>query len=157
MSKGYVESVETTVKDEFGNDRVTTVRKVFKHKSDNENFYFVFINYVQWMYNIKGVIPIKVLHALMEETYVNTGKVSISMGKRAEIIERLGISRAGFYNAINQLVDVKVLSRVYYTNRNGEKVESQGDFLINPEMLWKGDKEKRKELKVTFEAVYSNQ
>lgn len=156
MSKGYIETTVTKVKDEKGVDRVTTERKVFKHNAEGENFYMVFVNYVQWMYNLKGVVPVKILHCLMEEASVNTGIVSLSTGKRKQILMKLGISRGAFYLAINQLVEAKAISKMYIVNEEtGEKVELSGDYMINPEMLWKGDKNKRKELKVTFEAIYS--
>lgn len=156
MSKGYVKSTEIVIKDEYGNDRVKTTEKIFKHDAEGENFYMVFVNYVQWMYDLKGVVPIKVLHSLLEEASINTGKVSLSTGKRQQIITRLGISRCAFYKAISQLIEANAISRAYYINEDtGEQIESQGDFYINPEMLWKGDKGKRKELIVTFKATYS--
>lgn len=157
MSKGYVESVETIIKDEYGNDRVTTTKKVFKHNSEGENFYFVFVNYVSWMFDLKGEIALKVLHFMLKEAQVNTGRVVLSAGKKKEIIERLGVSKMSFYNAVKQLIDAKAISKIYYVNPDGEKTEYKGEYMINPEMIWKGDKDKRKELKVTFEAVYSNQ
>ena len=60
-----------------------------------------------------------------------------------------------FYNAVKQLIDAKAISKIYYVNPDGEKTEYKGEYMINPEMIWKGDKDKRKELKVVFEAVYS--
>ena len=156
MSKGYIKSTETIIKDEYGVDRVKTTEKIFKHNAEGENFYMVFVNYVQWMYDLKGIVPIKVLHSLLEEASVNTGKVSLSTGKRQQIITKLGISRCAFYKAIAQLVEVNAISKVYYINKDtGEETESAGDFYINPEMLWKGDKNKRKELTVIFKATYS--
>lgn len=156
MARGYVKTIETIVKDENGNDRVRSTEKVFKHDTDVENFYIVFTNYVQWMYNLKGVVPLKILHALLEEASINTGKVSISSGKRQQLINKLGISRCAFYKAINQLAEAGAISKVHYIDeKTGEEKESQGDFLINPEMLWKGDRNKRKELIVTFKAIYS--
>lgn len=156
MAKGYIETVNTTIKDEHGTERVITSKKVFRHKTDGENFYMVFVNYVQWMYDLKGVVPLKVLHSLLEEASVNTGKVSLSTGKKQQIINKLGISRCAFYKAVYQLVEVNAIKKVYYTDADtGEEKESPGDYYINPEMLWKGDKEKRTELRVTFEAIYS--
>jgi len=156
MSRGFIESTVTKVKDEKGIDRVTTERKIFKHDAEGENFYFVFVNYVKWMYDLKGVVPVKILHCLMEEASINTGRVSLSTGKRKQILKKLGISRGAFYLAINQLVEAKAISKTYYVDEEtGERLELSGDYLINPEMLWKGDKGKRKELKVIFEATYS--
>ena len=118
MAKGYIESTETVIKDEFGVDRVTTIKKVFKHNSDKENFYFVFVNYVQWMYDLQGIIPIKILHFLLEEAQINTGRVILSTGKKQRLIAKLGISRMSFYNAMKQLVDNKIISKIYYKSED---------------------------------------
>lgn len=158
MAKGYVETVNTVIRDESGIERVVTSKKLFRHSAETENFYMVFVNYVQWMYDLKGIVPLKILHYMLEEASVNTGKVSLSTGQRRQIINSLKISRCAFYKAINQLVEAKAISKVYFVDRTtGEKKESPGDYLINPTMFWKGDKTKRKELKVTFEAVYEGE
>ena len=123
---------------------------------ENENFYMVFANYVGWLYNLKGVIPVKVLHFLMERAQVNTGKVSLSTGTRQLLLMTLGISRSALSLALKQLTDVGAISRLVLVDETtGAEEELRGEYMINPEMLWKGDKEKRTELKVTFEAIYS--
>ena len=123
---------------------------------ESENFYVVFANYVHWLYGLKGVVPVKVLHFLLEHAQVNTGRVALTPGMRKELVENLGISRGAFLQAITQLNEFGVLTKVYGVNRDtGEEYELRGEYMINPEMLWKGDKEKRKELKVTFEAIYT--
>ena len=92
----------------------------------------------------------------MKKAQINTGRVALTTGMRKIMLSTLGISRSAFALAINQLVEAKALSKVYETNEEtGEQIEVRGEYFINPEMLWKGDKEKRKELKVTFEAIYS--
>ena len=156
MTKRVIETTEQVVKDKDGIERVRTVKKVVVHKMETENFYMVFANYVHWVYGLKGIVPIKVLHYLMENAQVNTGRVALTPGMRSDVLEVMNISRGAFFSAINQLVELGVLSKVYKTNEEtGEMVERKGEYMINPEMLWKGDKEKRKELKVTFEAVYT--
>ncbi len=156
MAKRVIETSEQVIKDENGNERVRTTTKVVVHRTDQENFYMVFINYISWLYELKGVIPIKILHYLMEKAQINTGRVALTTGMRKIMLSTLGISRSAFALAINQLVEAKALSKVYETNEEtGEQIEVRGEYFINPEMLWKGDKEKRKELKVTFEAIYS--
>lgn len=156
MLKNVIETTEQIVKDELGNERVRTTKKVVVHKTENENFYMVFTNYVGWMYDLKGVVPVKVLHYLLEKAQVNTGRVALTAGMRMIMMETLGISRAAFALAIKQLIEARAISKVYRTDKDtGEQVEVKGEYFINPEMLWKGDKEKRTELKVTFEAIYS--
>ena len=155
MSKHIIETTEQVIKDNDGVERVRTTKKVVVHKMESENFYFVFTNYVQWLYDLKGVVPVKVLHYLMEHCQINTGRVSLTSGMRMELVNDLGISRGAFIAAIKQLNDLGVLTKVYYTDKQtGEQIESRGEYMMNPEMVWKGDREKRKELKVTFEAIY---
>lgn len=156
MRKNVIETVEQVITDAQGNERVRTTKKVVVHKMENENFYMVFASYVGWLYDLKGVVPVKVLHYLMERVQVNTGRVALTPGMRRVMLEDLKISRAAFSMAINQLVEVKALSKIYGADKNtGEQYELKGEYMMNPEMLWKGDKDKRKELKVTFEAIYS--
>ena len=156
MGKGYIETNVTKVKDENGIERILSENKKFKYSAEGENFYVVFINYIKWMYDLKGIIPVKVLNCLMEEASINTGMVSISTGRRTEIITKLGISRGAFYLAINQLVEAKAISKMYMDNQEtGERIEMKGNYMINPAMLWKGDRNTRKELIVTFETNYS--
>lgn len=156
MTKRVIETTEQVLKDKDGTERVRTTKKVVVHKLETENFYMVFANYVHWLYGLKGVVPVKVLHYLMEHAQINTGRVAMTPGMRRDILEDLDISRTAFTKAIDQLVELKVLSRVYRTvEETGEMIERKGEYMMNPEMVWKGDKEKRKELKVTFEAVYS--
>lgn len=156
MSKHVIETTEQVIRDAEGIERVRTTKKVVVHKMEAENFYFVFTNYVQWLYGLKGVVPVKVLHYLMEHAQVNTGRVALTPGMRMELVSKLGISRGAFIMAIKQLNDLGVLTKVYHINQQtGEQIELRGEYMLNPEMLWKGDKEKRKELKVTFEAIYT--
>lgn len=156
MVKRVVETSEQVIKDELGNERVRTLKKVVVHRTDNENFYMVFINYVSWLYGLKGIVPVKVLHYLMEKAQINTGRVALTAGMRKVMMETLDISRSAFSLAINQLVEARAISKVFHTDKDtGEELEVKGEYWINPEMLWKGDREKRAELKVTFEAVYS--
>ena len=158
MAKRFIETSEQVVCDEQGNERVRTTRKVVVHKMENENFYMVFTNYVGWLYNLKGVMPFKVLHYLMEHAQVNTGRVALTTGMRQEMMEELSMSRSAFWLAITQLTEANVISKVYRVNKStGEQTESKGEFIINPEMLWKGDREKRAELRVTFEAIFKEE
>ena len=74
------------------------------------------------------------------------------------MMEELSMSRSAFWLAITQLTEANVISKVYRVNKStGEQTESKGEFIINPEMLWKGDREKRAELRVTFEAIFKEE
>lgn len=158
MAKGFIENYEQSVYDENGVERVRTKRKVFAHRTDGENFYYIFANYVGWMYDLKGGIALKILLFFMEHAQLNTGKVLLTTGMRQTIVEDMEISKSAFTKAIKQLVDVRAISEVYRTNKQtGEQVKLKGEYMINPEMLWKGDKDKRTELIIEFKAIYEDE
>lgn len=157
MSKGFVKSIESTYIDANGQEGVKTVTKEFVHKAtESEPFYMVFIDYVKWMYNVKSATTIKILHQLMEMADFNTGEVSLSPGKRKEIMNQFNISRSSFTQSLNYLIEQNILQQKFYVDKNtGELTneEVKGEYRINPDMFWKGDLKKRKELRVTFEAI----
>lgn len=159
MAKGFVKSSESSFYDENGQLQSTTTHKEFVHKvTESEPFYMVFIDYVKWMYNVKSATTIKILHQLMEMADFNTGEVSLSPGKRKDIMDQFNISRSSFTQSLNYLIEQNILQRKVKEVINkdtGEliKEEVKGEYRINPDMFWKGDLKKRKELRVTFEAV----
>ena len=157
MSKGFIKSIESTYIDANGQEGVKTITKEFIHKAtESEPFYMVFIDYVKWMYNVKSATTIKILHQLMEMADFNTGEVSLSPGKRKEIMNQFNISRSSFTQSLNYLIEQNILQQKFYVDKNtGELTneEIKGEYRINPDMFWKGDLKKRKELRVTFEAI----
>jgi hypothetical protein len=108
------------------------------------------------MYNVKSATTIKILHQLMEMADFNSGEVSLSTGKRKEIMYRFNISRSSFTQSLNYLIEQNILQQKFYVDQSTGEVtneEIKGEYRINPDMFWKGDLKKRKELRVTFEAV----
>lgn len=158
MAKGFISSSERTVYDEYGNSRVETLEKNFLYKSDEDSFYMVFVDFVKWMYNITSVNSLKLLPKLMELAEFNTGVITLSSGIRKAIEDELGLSSATFTRALKDLIDNNALSKVYLKEVNedtGEIIkttELKGQYMINPEMFWKGELRKRKTLKVTFKS-----
>lgn len=157
MAKGFIKSTESIYIDSNGQESVKTVTKEFVHKvTESEPFYMVFIDYVKWMYNVKSATTIKILHQLMEMADFNSGEVSLSTGKRKEIMNRFNISRSSFTQSLNYLIEQNILQQKFYVDQSTGEVtneEIKGEYQINPDMFWKGDLKKRKELRVTFEAV----
>ena len=133
-------------------------------KSENEitDFYMTFIDYVKWIYGLTTITTLKVLYKLLEIAEYNTGEVSLSPGKRQEIMESIGIKKSAFTQALNQLVESGALEVKYKLDntgniiigKNGEPEIVRGEYRISPEMFWKGELKKRAELKVTFETKY---
>lgn len=163
MSKGFIKSNEVIYKDENGIERKRTISKEFTHKIDQDKFYMTFIDYVKWIYGLTTITTLKVLYKLLEIAEYNTGEVSLSPGKRQEIMESIGIKKSAFTQALNQLVESGALKVKYktdsagniiYNKETGEPEVVRGEYRVSPEMFWKGELKKRAELKVTFETKY---
>ncbi len=163
MAKGFIKSSERTYTDENGIQRVQTIEKEFHYKSEEDPFYMVFIDFVKWMYNITSVGSLKLLPKLLEIAEFNSGKISLSPGKRDEIQKELQMSKSTFTRALNDLIENNAIFKTYSTpidEETGEILESEkkeikGEYLVNPEMFWKGSLKDRAELRVKFEAVYN--
>jgi predicted transcriptional regulator len=157
MAKGFIKSNEVIYKDENGIERKRTVSKEFTQKVDQDKFYMTFIDYVKWIYGLTTITTLKVLYKLLEIAEYNTGEVSLSPGKRQEIMEDIGIKKSAFTQALNQLVESGAIEVKYKTDKEtGELIPIRGEYRISPEMFWKGELKKRTELKVTFEAKYTD-
>lgn len=155
MKKYIVNSSERKLYDENGNVRVETRAKTVIHKTDDEDsFYMVFVNYINWIFEIKSLTTIKVLYKLLPTAEFNTGVINITTGTRDEIMEELKISRPAITKAINELVEKDALQACYLVNNETGEIIKQvkGQYKVNPIMFWKGELSKRKELKVTFES-----
>ena len=156
MGKGFIKSEERTLYDENGVKRVETVQKDFAYKTDEDSFYMVFIDFVKWMYGITSVGSLKLLPALLEIAKFNTGQISLTPGLRQQLMTKLDLSKSSFTRALNDLVDNNALFKCYEVDEDTGEItdkEIKGEFTINPEMFWKGDLKKRKELRVTFTSV----
>lgn len=156
MGKHLIKSQEVQWVDENGQLQASSTTKELVYKTNEDEFYMVFINFVKWMYGIKSVAALKLLPKLLENAKFNTGEISISSGLRQQISLELGISDSAFSKAIKELVDNKALypKEIEITKSNGEK-ETQiikGEYTVNPTMFWKGDLKNRKELRVVFES-----
>lgn len=155
MGKGFITSNEVIYKDENGIERKRTISKEFTHKIDQDKFYMTFIDYVKWIYGLTTITTLKVLYKLLEIAEYNTGEVSLSPGKRQEIMESIGIKKSAFTQALNQLVESGALEVKHKVDKNtGELIPVRGEYRISPEMFWKGELKKRTELKVTIETKY---
>ena len=131
--------------------------KTIKSANKTPDFYMTFIDYVKWIYGLTTITTLKVLYKLLEIAEYNTGEVSLSPGKRQEIMESIGIKKSAFTQALNQLVESGALELKYKTDKEtGELIPIRGEYRISPEMFWKGELKKRTELKVTIETKYSD-
>jgi len=92
------------------------------------------------MYNVKSATTIKILHQLMEMADFNTGEVSLSPGKRKDIMDQFNISRSSFTQSLNYLIEQDILQqkvKEIVNKDTGEliKEEVKGEYRINPDMF----------------------
>lgn len=145
MSKHLVTTTETQYVDEdTGQLIISTTEKVHKIKVTEDNFFMMYISYLQPIYNLEHLADIKLLVKFCEIAEFNTGRVTLSIGRRAEICEELCLSSSNFSKYIKRLKDKNIIT--------GDR----GEYLINPSIFWKGDKASRAAmlkdgLKVTLE------
>ena len=105
------------------------------------------------MYGIKSITTLKILYKLLEYAEWETGKVSLSPGRRIDIMNELDIKKSSLTQAINQLTEVNaIIPETIVDQSTGEIKNLKGEYTINPEMFWKGDLKKRKDLIVTFQS-----
>ena len=109
------------------------------------------------MYNITSVNSLKLLPKLMELAEFDTGEVTLSAGVRNQLQKELKLAPATFTRALNDLIENNAIQKVFteeVDEETGETIQTEikGQFLINPEMFWKGDLKKRKELSITFKS-----
>lgn len=153
MKKKFIQETTSFHTTPDGNTYGVTSKKLLVHKTEDEPFYMTFLKYVGWIYGLSGVSQIKILNKLMEKAQFNTGIVSLTTGEKWEIIDELGISEVGYYKSMKQMIDSDILRKAYRVDKKtGEQIEKKGEYIINPDMFWKGELNKRKELKVTFES-----
>lgn len=69
----------------------------------------------------------------------------------------LDIKKSSLTQAINQLTEVNaIIPQTIVDQSTGEIKTLKGEYIINPEMFWKGDLKKRKDLIVTFQSSYED-
>lgn len=123
----------------------TESSKTFTRKIKTDKFYMTFIDYVAPFYQLRSVSAKNILVYMCEIAEYNTGKVALTTGVRQELCYELAISSNTLTNNLKVLKDLKLIS--------GER----GDFIINPQIFWKGDTNTRDqllrkdEIKITFE------
>ena len=119
--------------------------KTFTKKIESDKFYITFIEYIAPFYDLKSNTAKDVLCWMCSHAEWNTGKVALTTNTRKDICNIFKISPNTLTNSLKKLKELKLIS--------GEK----GDFIINPQIFWKGDLKERKrlleidEIKVTFD------
>lgn len=111
-----------------------TTSKTFAIPVNEEEFYMTFIKNLSSILNLNSFTEVKVLVKMCEIAEFNTGKVSLTTGKRNDFMEELSINKAYLSASIKSLI-MKGLIR-------GNK----GEYQINPLIFWKGSLKERNAL-----------
>ena len=117
-------------------------------KKDPEPFFMTYSKQIIALYQTDILnVTTKILWKFLEFAEFNTGKVYID-GERAEEIKRTcNVSKASYYRAVNELIDMGIVSK------------GRGSYIINENMFWKGDVKMRQQvidarLKISFSPMF---
>lgn len=156
MAKKYVtinEHHSVTRKDGTKEERDT--RKTVVLRANDDPFYIVYYNFIDWMYDLHSDSCRAVMQWLMEHAEYNTGRVRMTTDDRYEITRVAHITRFTLTAAIDKLIANGAIKReVVVDTATGEERIAKSTYIINPFMFWKGELSKRNALKVIFEADY---
>lgn len=105
-------------------------------KTDVEPFFLTYSRQILALYNSTVLnVTTKVLYKLLEFAEFNTGKVYMNSERVEEIMSICSISRSSYHRAINELIEIGVISK----NKN--------TYTIAEDMFWKGDRKAREEIR----------
>lgn len=143
--KFITQDIEKTVIDsQTGEVLQTTSQRTFTTQIKSEEFYMTFIDYIAPLYELKSNSLKNLLTYLCEHAEFNTGKVSLTTAARKVACSYLNISNNTLTNYLKKLKDSNLI--------DGQ----DGEFIINPQIFWKGDTKSRaqllekEEIKITF-------
>lgn len=156
--KRIVQTKDTVIRDESGNERLVSTEKTIVHNVEPDAFYGTFFKYVEWMYDIHGGVPFQLILHLLNLAEFNSGRVVFSAAERKRFLKRAGCSRAALYNALKKLEEVGAIRSVTDVDTDtGEEEVARGEYVINPEMFWKGELSRRRTLRITFSSDYEGE
>lgn len=123
-------------------------QKTFTEKVNPEHFYMTFIDYIAPLYQLRSEVARRMLDWMCEHATFNTGVVDLSTFKRQQMCNELGLANNQVTNNLKKLKDLNLIS--------GDK----GNFIINPEIFWKGELAVRKkellenkDLQISFKLI----
>lgn len=143
MAKYEQSIIKEIVDRETGEILTAESSKIFVKKISEDNFYMTFIDYISPFFKLPPN-AIKVLIWMCKNAEFNTGKVTLASKTREKLAKEAGISPTTITANLSTLKKAKLI--------DGER----GEFIINPQIFWKGELKARKEilkdanLKVTF-------
>lgn len=100
--------------------------KDFKISVKPENFYMVFLNKIAALYGITAMSDMKVMMTMCELAEYNTGTVRMSKNIREVIAQKANVNPTNISKHIKKLQTIGLVTEI------------NKDYLINPEIFWKG-------------------
>lgn len=144
MSKFNIIQERQIVDNETGEILQYESAKQFIKKVDQDTFYMTYIDYVSPLFNLTSASARNLLVWMCQNAEFNTGKIVISAATRKQICQLLDITNATISNNITKLIKLNLISG------------KDGEYIINPQIFWKGDNKARsellksKEIQITF-------
>lgn len=120
-------------------------------KTDAEPFFLTYSKQILALYDSTVLnVTTKVLYKLLEFAEFNTGKVYMNSDRVDEIMRDCSISRASYHRAINELIEIGIISK------------NKSTYTISENMFWKGDRKAREDimnakLMVSFSPVFDEE
>ena len=119
---------------ETGQTRRVETKKFESEKVKGDKFYFVFFQYMQNKLKIKSAKTLLLLDEVCKSAEYGTGKVMLPVGEKKRICSVIGLDYRNISKHLRILESLNLI-----------KKESEGVYLINPQIFWKGsmiDREK---------------
>lgn len=140
-----------TITDSCGQLVEITESRTFKTKSDIEPFFMTYCKHLACLYDLSSATAIKVFVKFMENSAFNKGVVTLTTALRSDIMNSLNISKSALSKAIKALLDSELvfeMADVTVDEETGEEIKTirKGEYMINPEVAWKGDSSERNKL-----------
>jgi len=132
MGKYFVKSNTKEHRDQETGE-VTTIEqeKILSIKFKGEEFYQTYVGFLAKLYGLEHVSDYRLITKFCEIAEYNTGKVSISAGKRQLICQELGLNTTNFSKYVKRLKENSLIT--------GDK----GEYQLNPSLFWKGEQKVR--------------
>lgn len=127
MSREYINA-------ETGETTRIELTKSFTYKCKEDNFIMIFYEFIRSISDLKSFKAFQVLAEFARYVDWNTGHVILSPGRRREICKVLNITKNNLSTYLKALVKSKLI------------FGQQSEYTVNPQVFWKGDLDKRREI-----------
>lgn len=124
-----------------------TTEKKFVYSVESDRFYMTFIDFAAPIYKLSSASAKSVLQWMCCNAEFNTGVVLLPSPRMKDMSNELNLPMQTIYNNLTQLKKLGLIT--------GER----GQFMLNPEIFWKGDMQARRDLLAasgsTFNVTFS--